>query len=78
MELDGNEVQLKYMKRSGSCYQWPEKDEKSWQETKDIISVMPHPTYKGNSRNLLEFSNEALEKTTLDAHEKNFKTVNFL
>ena len=60
LELDGNEVFMRYLRRQGNIYSWPLVNDESWQPTNDILCVVPYPDL-ANNRGQLQFADETLE-----------------
>ena len=55
IDEEDEQVQLKYMIKSGGIYVWPEKEELSWEEITSLLNHVAAPTMI-NSRNHLKFS----------------------
>ena len=68
LDIDNEDVNLRYMAKSGSMYCWPDEDDESWQGKNDIICVIPHPAYL--MRDLLEFPEETLESVKTQVLQK--------
>ena len=59
IDEEGEQVQLKYMMKSGGIYVWPEKEDLSWEEITSILNHVAAPTMI-NSLNHLKFSSKGI------------------
>ena len=75
LDIDDGEVQLKYMKKSGKTFVWPEKQDTSWEDIDKLIDLLSEPTI---SNNRLHFVFEPKEITDISKKlMKDYKYVYF-
>jgi len=60
LDIDDQEFQLKYMKKSGKTYIWPDKQDISWETDDKLVATVAEPTMS-DKRSHLVFDSEELE-----------------
>ena len=55
LDTDDDEMHIKYMKRTGDLYIWPEKEDKAWISVEQIVSVVQPPSLE-NKREQFRFT----------------------
>ena len=48
--VDAEEVEVRFLRKSGSCYVWPDIDDTSVIGHEDVMSVLPVPDIDGRGR----------------------------
>lgn len=60
LDIDDQEFQLKYMKKSGKTYIWPDKQDISWETDDKLVATVAEPTMS-DKRSHFVFDSEELE-----------------
>jgi hypothetical protein len=74
LDIDGDEFQVKYMKKKGQKYIWPEKEEVFWELRSKVVNQLSEPTM--DQRAHYEFKATELDSVSKEV-SKNFKFVYF-
>jgi hypothetical protein len=53
LDIDDQEFQLKYMKKSGKTYIWPDKRDISWETDDKLVATVAEPTMSDKRSHLV-------------------------